>query len=79
MEIGIKADNLIYAAEKIIEQAGDRLDGIGLQELEARVLEVKAALASGDGELVKSRARELQELVKELYTEKEVMGSARTT
>jgi molecular chaperone DnaK len=79
LEIGIRADNLIYAAEKIVEQAGDRLDRIGLQELEARVLELKAALASGDGGLVKSRTQELQELVKELYTKKEVIGSARTT
>ena len=79
VEIGIEADNLIYAAEKIVEQAGDRLDGTELEELEARVLEVKAALASGDSELVKSRTQELQELVKKLYTEKEVIGSARTT
>ena len=79
VEIGIKADNMLYAAEKVAQQAGDRLDGTQLEELEARVLEVKAALASGDSEAIKSRTRELQELVKELYTEKEVITSARTT
>ncbi len=66
VEIGIKADNLIYAAEKIAEQTGDRLDVAQLEELEARVLEVKAALASGNSEMIKSKTQDLQELVKEL-------------
>ncbi len=66
VEIGIKADNLIYAAEKIVEQTGDRLDVAQLEELEARVLEVKAALASGNSEMIKSKTQDLQELVKEL-------------
>ncbi len=79
VEIGIKADNLIYAAEKIAEQAGDRLDGTQLEELEAKILEVKAALASGDSEAIKSKTQDLQELVKELYTEKEVITGARAT
>jgi len=79
VEIGIKADNLIYAAEKIAEQTGDRLDVTQLEELEARVLEVKGALASGDSEAIKSKTQELQELVKELYTEKEVITGARAT
>ncbi len=79
VEIGIKADNLIYAAEKIDEQTEDRVNEAQLEELEARVLEVKAALASGDSELIKSRTQDLQELVKELYKEKEVINSARAS
>ncbi|PIU55590.1 MAG: molecular chaperone DnaK [Chloroflexi bacterium CG07_land_8_20_14_0_80_51_10] len=74
VEIGIKADNMLYAAERIAKQAG-----AALQELETRVLEVKAALASGDSQLVKSRTQELQELVKELYTAEEVITHARAT
>jgi len=78
VEIGIKADNLIYAAEKIVEQMGDRLYE-NLEELEARVLELKAALASGDSKTIKSKSQDLQELVKELYTEKEAITGARAT
>ena len=66
VEIGIKADNLIYAAEKIAEQTGDRLDVTQLEELEAKVLEVKAALASGDSDVVRLKTQDLQKLVKEL-------------
>jgi molecular chaperone DnaK len=77
VEIGIKADNLIYAAEKIAEEKGDRLDV--LEELEAKILKVKAALASGDSEAVKSKTQDLEKLVRELYTEKEVITGARAT
>ncbi|MDO9579916.1 MAG: Hsp70 family protein, partial [Bacteroidales bacterium] len=79
VEIGIKADNLIYAAEEIAEQTGDRLDVTQLEELEARVLEVKGALASGDSDVVRLKTQDLQELVKELYTEKDVITGARAT
>jgi len=79
VEIGIKADNLIYAAEKIVAQKGDRLDGTQLAEIEAKVLAVKAALASGDIEVIKLRTQELQEVVRELYSEEEVITSARAT
>ena len=66
VEAGIKADNLIYAAEKIVAQRGARLDGTQLAEMDVKVLAVKAALASGDSTLIKSRTEELQEVVKDL-------------
>jgi len=72
VETGIKADNLIYAAEKIAQQAEDRLNEAELQELEARVLEVKAALASGDSGVIKLKTQELQELLKELCATEKV-------
>ena len=72
VEINIKADNLIYAAEKTAGQVGDKLDETSLEELEVRVLEVRGALASGDSELIKLKSQELQELLRELYREKMV-------
>ncbi len=79
VEIGIRADNLIYAAEKMVEQTGDRLDDTQLAETEAKVLAVKSALASGDTEEIRLRTEDLQEVVRELYTEKEELTSARAT
>jgi len=79
IQIGIKADNLIYAAEKIVEQAADRLDDSQLAKIEAKVLAVKAALASGDIEVIGLKTEELQEVARELYTGQEVITSARAT
>ncbi len=68
VELGIIADNLISAAEKIAGQTGDRLDDSQLAEIEAKVLAVKSALASGDTELIRLKTVDLQEVVQELYT-----------
>jgi len=69
VEIGIRADNMIAAAEAAIQEARDEAGSIQIEGLEKGILELKAALASGDSEWIKSRTEELKELIKALSIE----------
>jgi len=69
VEIGIRADNMIAAAEMAIQEAKDKVGDIQIEGLEKGILELKAALASGDPQQIKSRTKELKELIKGLYME----------
>ncbi|MFQ5873114.1 MAG: molecular chaperone DnaK [Dehalococcoidia bacterium] len=67
VEIGIKADNMVRAARQTIEEGGEDVDISLVDEVERGILQVQAALASGDSEEIKSRTEELEKAVKALY------------
>jgi len=67
VEIGIKADNMVRAARQASEEAGPIGDLCLADEVERGILQVQAALASGDSEEVKSRTEELEKLAKALH------------
>jgi len=69
VEIGIRADNMIAAAEVAIQEEKDKVGNIEIEELEKGILNLKAALASGDPQQIKSRTEQLEELIKSLYIE----------
>lgn len=80
VEAGIKADNMICAAENIGQsRAVDRSNGVRLEELEAKIFAVKAALSSGDSAAVCSKTKELQELITQRYKLEDVLNSASAT
>jgi molecular chaperone DnaK len=66
VEIGIKADNMVRAARQAIEEGGADGDLPLANEMERGIVQVQAALASGDSEQIESRTRELEKLVKAL-------------
>jgi len=67
VEIGIKADNMVRAARQTIEEAGPNADLSLADEVEKGILQVQAALASGDSEEIRSRTEELEKVIKALY------------
>jgi len=69
VEIGIRADNMIIAAEVAIQEAEDKVGSIQIEGLEKGILKLKAALASGDLQQIKSRTEQLKELIKSLHIE----------
>lgn len=69
VETSIRADNMIAVAEVAIQEAKDKVDNIQIEGLEKAILKLKAALASGDSQQVKSRTEQLKELIKSLYIE----------
>ncbi|NQT48967.1 MAG: molecular chaperone DnaK, partial [Chloroflexi bacterium] len=75
VESGIEADNLISAAEDMIDRAVGRLHETEVAEVEAKVLAVKAAIASGDNGLIKQRTQELQEVLKGIDVEEVTAGA----
>jgi molecular chaperone DnaK len=66
VEIGIKADNMVRAARQAVEETGPNGDLPLAGEIERGILQVQAALASGDSEQIESRTQELEKLVKAL-------------
>ena len=69
VERGIRADNMIIAAEVAIQEAEDKVGSIQIEGLEKGMLKLKAALASGDSQQIKSGTEELEELIESLYIE----------
>jgi len=67
--IGIRADNMITATEMAIQEVKDKVDNNQIERLEKAIFKLKAALASGDFQQIKSKTEELEELIKSLYTE----------
>ena len=66
VEIGIKADNMVRAARQASEEGGVDGDLPLADEIERGIVQVQAALASGDSEQIESRTQELEKLVKAL-------------
>jgi len=70
VEIGIKADNMVRAAKQTIYEAEEEKVDISLiDKVEQGILELKTAVAGGEGEEIKSRTDELEKLVKALSRE----------
>lgn len=66
IETGIKADNMIRAGRRIIEDAGEDVDASLVDEVEKAILELKSALAGGNMEEIRSKTGELEEQIKAL-------------
>jgi len=69
VEIGIKANNTVRAARQAVEEGGPNRDLSLAGDVETGILQVQAALASGDSEEIKSTTKELEKLVKAVYRE----------
>jgi molecular chaperone DnaK len=67
VEAGIEADNIISAAEIIMEELHNSHDDALLQEIWRAVLDVKEALASGQSDKIRCRSAELRELLGAIY------------
>ncbi len=67
IEAGIKADNMVRAARRTIDEGGADVDISLVEEAERGILQVQTALASGDSQEIKSKTEELEKLVKALY------------
>lgn len=65
IEAGIIADNLISAAEKVLEESSGPGAQARQEEMERAILRAKEAVASGNIEEMKDRGGELQELLRD--------------
>lgn len=79
IETLIKADNLIRAAEEMIDRTAVRLHDRQIAKTKAKVSAVKGAVASEDSELIRLRTRELQEAVEGLYEGQKEATASRAT
>jgi len=64
VEINIKADNMVLAAQQTIEEADSEANLDLVDEVEKAILEVQTALASGDSAELKSRTEALENEVR---------------
>jgi molecular chaperone DnaK len=61
-----QADSLVYAAEKTLRELGDKVPDSVKSEVEAKVQEVRNALAGSDVSLVKNKSEELQAVMQQI-------------
>ena len=66
VEINIRADNMIRAANHTLEEADEDAPTALREGVEQEILRVRAALASGDSQEIKTRAEELEGKIKAL-------------
>ncbi|MDI6851961.1 MAG: Hsp70 family protein, partial [bacterium] len=66
IQINIGVENMIRAAQVVMEDGKDILYQSELDEVERKILEVKGALTSGDSQKIKLKTDELKEKVKAL-------------
>jgi len=71
VKISIKADNIVRAARQTIVGADVTSNLKLIDQVEKAILEVQAALASGDSAEVKSRTEALEKEIKALYQQRE--------
>ncbi|MEW6188553.1 MAG: molecular chaperone DnaK [Actinomycetota bacterium] len=69
IQIRIQAKNMIYAAQVCIKEAKDIADEAQLEEIEKAIQKIKAALANGESQKIKSGTGELKELIEVLSGE----------
>jgi len=68
-EMNIAADSMIAAAEHLLDEAGAEVDISLVEEVERGILEIRAALASGDSQEIKSRTEALKKPAEKLSRE----------
>lgn len=66
VEINIRADSMIRAAELVMEERREKLSTSYIYKIESAVLDLKAALAEGESERVKNRTEEMRMLLEKL-------------
>jgi molecular chaperone DnaK len=65
-EVRNEADSLVYQAEKMLKESGDKADATLKSKIEASVKETKDAIAANDINKMKSAKEKLQQAVMEL-------------
>ncbi|MDI6688636.1 MAG: molecular chaperone DnaK [Desulfobacterales bacterium] len=63
VEISIRADSMIRAAELFIEERREKISASCLRQIESAILKLKEALAEGESERVKNRTEETRKLL----------------
>jgi len=66
IEINIKADGMIRAAELVMEERRDRISASYLYEIKSALLDLKAALAGGESRVVENRTKVLRKLLEKV-------------
>lgn len=66
IEVKNQADSLVYASEKALRDAGDKVDAATRGQIEDRVKAVKDALEKDDVEAIKRATAELSEVVQKI-------------
>jgi molecular chaperone DnaK len=66
IEINIKADGMIRAAELVMEERRDRISASYLYEIKSVLLDQKAALAGGESRVVENSTKKLRKLLKKI-------------
>jgi len=64
-----KADGLVYATEKAMNEMGDKLDEKKKKEVEEKVKELKDSLGGDDTDKIKNLTEELEKTSQELFTQ----------
>ena len=66
IEIRNNADSMVYQAEKVIKEMGDKADAAQIEKVKAGVEKVKEALKGTDNEAIKKATEELQQPLYEI-------------
>ncbi len=66
IEIRNNADSMVYQAEKVIKEMGDKADATQIEKVKAGVEKVKEALKGTDNEAIKKATEELQQPLYEI-------------
>ncbi|MBC8461271.1 MAG: molecular chaperone DnaK [Deltaproteobacteria bacterium] len=66
LEINIRADSMIRAAELVVEEKKGKLSTAYLRQIESVILKVKEALAQGESSLIKSKTEALRKLLEKM-------------
>jgi molecular chaperone DnaK len=66
IEINIKADGMIRAAELVMEERRNRISASYLYEIKSALLDLKAALAGGESRVVENSTKKLRKLLKKI-------------
>jgi len=66
VEINIQADSMIRAAELVMEEKKGKLSISFLQQIDAAILKLKAALAEGESSVIENRTKELKKLLEKV-------------
>lgn len=64
-----EADSLVYAAEKVLREQGDKISSELKSEIEGKIETVKKALESDDVEAIKSATADLGQTLQKIGTE----------
>ncbi len=63
VEVNIRADNMIRAAESMMEEKREKIPASYLRQIERAILNLKEALAEGDSSVIKAGTEELRKLL----------------
>ncbi|ORU01499.1 Chaperone protein DnaK [Anaerovibrio sp. JC8] len=66
IEIRNNADSMVYQAEKVVKEMGDKADAAQIEKVKAGVEKVKEALKGTDNEAIKKATEELQQPLYEI-------------